>query len=81
MPENRALLIKVGEELCNVVWEKTKRGEDDRFQPDDLPVIFIAACLSAIRKSSDPDKAGRNILGVLEGMLKSNRENEKVTVQ
>jgi len=50
--------MKVGEELCDVVWAKAERGEDDRFKVDDLPIIFAAACAEAIRRSPDRTKAG-----------------------
>ena len=66
------LLAKVGEELCNVVWEKTERGEDDRFKVDDLPIIFAAACAAAIRRSPDKTKAvtgATEVLGSIVGLL------------
>ena len=53
--------MKVGEELCDVVWAKAERGEDDRFKVDDLPIIFAAACAEAIRRSPDRTKAGLHV--------------------
>ncbi len=63
------LLAKVGEELCNVVWQKTERSEDDRFNVDDLPIIFAAACAAAIRRCPDKTKAVTGVADVLGKML------------
>ena len=68
------LLAKVGEELCNVVWQKTERGEDDRFTVDDLSIIFAAACAAAIRRSPDKKKAVIGAAEVLGNMLRVNPE-------
>lgn len=69
-----AFLMKIGEELCNVVWEKTERGEDDRFKVDDLPVVFAAACAAAIRRSPDMTKAVDGAAEVLGGMLRADED-------
>ncbi len=67
----KTFLTKVGEELCDVVWAKAERGEDDRFKVDDLPVIFAAACAEAIRRSPDRTRAVNGAVEVLDGMLRA----------
>jgi hypothetical protein len=69
----KTFLMGIGEELCGVVWEKTQRGDDDRFNVDDLPVIFAAACAAAIRRSSDTTKAAHGAVEVFDSMLRAHK--------
>lgn len=66
-----ALLLKIGQELCNAVWESTERGADDRFQVDDLPIIFAAACAEAIRRSPNPPRAAQAAVDAFGSAIRS----------